>query len=154
MEDFDEYEIRCKIIRQDNFNLLDEFIIWLRGKGLTEKTIQKHVNNIELYINHFLLYEDETEAKNGVSMVDMFLGYWFIKKAMWANVAQIKSNAGSLKKFYGFMCKKGQIKQEQLDDLNVLIKQGMPEWIATMERYDDPNIDDMEEVWGLPGFYR
>jgi hypothetical protein len=25
----------------------------------------------------------------------------------------------------------------------------MPEWIATVKRYDDDSIIDMEEVWGL-----
>jgi len=29
------------------------------------------------------------------------------------------------------------------------IKEDMPEWLATMERYDDPNIEDMEEVWDI-----
>ena len=24
----------------------------------------------------------------------------------------------------------------------------MPEWLATLDRYDDPSIDDMREVWG------
>jgi hypothetical protein len=37
----------------------------------------------------------------------MFLGYWFIKKAMWAKQSAIKSNAASLKKFYTFMHEKG-----------------------------------------------
>ncbi len=25
----------------------------------------------------------------------------------------------------------------------------MQDWLDTMDRYDDPKIDDMEEVWGL-----
>jgi hypothetical protein len=28
------------------------------------------------------------------------------------------------------------------------IKDDMPEWIATMERYDNPDIEDPEEIWG------
>lgn len=79
----------------------------------------------------------------------MFLGYWFIKKAMWSSPAQIKSNAASLKKFYTFLFEKGQIDKEDLDDLKERIKEDMPEWIATMTRYEDPSITDMGEVWGL-----
>ncbi len=33
---------------------------------------------------------------------ELFLGYWFIKKAMWSSPVQIKSNAASLKKFFTF----------------------------------------------------
>jgi len=148
-----KYEIECERIRQENAQLLDEFDLWLQKKQLTENTVRKHVQNIDFYINEFLLYEDAIEAKKGVLQVGMFLGYWFIRKAMWASVNQIKSNAASLKKFYTFMYEKGHIKQEDLDDLNITIKEEMPNWIATMERYDDPSITDMGQVWGLPGPY-
>ncbi len=30
-----------------------------------------------------------------------------------------------------------------------MVKDGIPEWIATLERYDDPSIEDMGEVWGF-----
>ena len=29
------------------------------------------------------------------------------------------------------------------------IKQEMPEWVGTVERYDDPDITDPEEIWGF-----
>ena len=70
------------------------------------------------------------------------------RKALWASPAQIKSNAASLKKFYAFMNEKGLVDDEALVAMNEQIKQEMPEWLATMERYDDPDIDDMDEVWG------
>lgn len=154
-DDYTKYERECKKIRKENAQLLDAFETWLRKSKLTDKTIQKHVDNIDFYINEFLLYEDAVKAKDGVSEISMFLGYWFIKKAMWASPAHIKSNAASLKKFYTFMYEQGKIEQEELDDLKEIIKEEMPEWIATMKRYDDPSITDMAEVWGLKdyGFY-
>jgi hypothetical protein len=27
------------------------------------------------------------------------------------------------------------------------IKENMPEWLATVDRYDDPDIEDMQDVW-------
>ena len=71
----------------------------------------------------------------------MFLGYWFIKKAMWASPASIKSNATSLKKFYTFMEEKKLIAIEDLNNLKRTIKEHMPEWLESLERYDDPSID-------------
>ena len=33
----------------------------------------------------------------------------------------------------------------------LIVREGeeMAEWVGTVERYDDPDIDDPEEIWGL-----
>jgi len=152
LDDYEKYEKECKRIRKENERILDEFDRWLRNANLKDKTISKHVDNIDFYINEYLLYEDAVEAKDGVNSVSMFLGYWFIKKAMWSSPEQIKSNAASLKKFYTFMLEKGMIEKDDLDGLKETIRDEMPEWIATMKRYDDPSITDMGEVWGLKDY--
>jgi len=144
MADYEKYEADCKTIREANSLLLSEFDAWLKSFGLSKKTIDNHLSNIDFYINEYLLYEDATEAKDGIDAVEMFLGYWFIKKAMWASQSSIRGNATSLKKFYAFMYEKGLIDQDDLADLKETIKEGMPEWLATLERYDDPTVED---VW-------
>jgi len=149
MDDYEQYEASCKKIRTTNNKILQDFEIWLKDSKLKETTIRKHIENVDFYINDFLLYEDAVEAKDGASEIGMFLGYWFIKKAMWASPAQIKSNAGSLKKFYAFLFENKLIDKEDLVDLKIRIKEDMPEWIATINRYDDQSITDMGEVWGL-----
>jgi len=144
MDDYEKYEQECKIIRKENERLLMEFAEWLQSSGLSTKTIEKHVSNIDFYVNDYLLYDDAIEAKDGANFIGEFLGYWFIKKAMWANRTSIKSNAASLKKFYIFMLEKGLIDAEDLSDLKQTITESMPEWLATLERYDDLSIED---VW-------
>ena len=149
MDDYERYEVDCKKIRKENKEILKNFRVWLKSTKLKEKTIKTHVQNVDLYINEFLLYEDALQAKDGSSMIDMFLGYWFIKKVSWGSPAQIKSNATSLKKFYTFLFQNGEIEKEDLNDLKSIIKEEMSEWIATMDRYNDDSITDMGEVWGL-----
>lgn len=144
MTDYEKYEKACEAIRKANEKLLNDFGGWLQSAGLAEKTIASHRANIDFYVNEYLLYEDAIEAKDGVDEVDSFLGYWFIKKAMWASAASIKANAASLKKFYTFMHEQGLVDKESLLDLKQVIKDGMPEWLATLGRYDDPEEDD---VW-------
>jgi len=39
---------------------------------------------------------------------------------------------------------KGLVEKEDLLDLKEIIKEGMPEWLATLSRYDDPSVED---VW-------
>ncbi len=144
MDDYEKYEADCKKIRKANEDLLTEFEAQLKSSGLSKKTIKNHVSNIDFYLNEFLLYEDAIEAKDGAGDVGMFLGYWFIRKAMWASQSSIRSNATSLKKFYTFMLEKGLIKKEELTDLKQRIKEEMPEWLETLGRYDDPSV---ENVW-------
>lgn len=67
---------------------------------------------------------------------------------MWANKSAIKENAASLKKFYQYLYEDGKVSEETFSAMKESIKEDMPEWLATMERYDDPDIEDMEEVWG------
>ena len=148
MDAYERYEADCKKIRKTNRRLLAEFETWLESAVMADKTIRNHLFNVDFYINEFLLYEDAIEAKDGVSEISMFLGYWFIKKAMWSSPASIKSNAASLKKFYAFLLEKGLIRDKDLNELTATIKDEMPEWIATLKRYDDPSIESMEDVWG------
>lgn len=148
LNDYQQYEIECKKIRQSNAELLDEFENWLRKSNLTDNTIGNHIDNIDFYINEYLLYEDAVEPQDGIHSVSMFLGYWFIKKAMWASESSIRSNAASLKKFYAFLHERGSVSKDDLDSLRETIKEEMPDWLATLARYDDASITDMGEVWG------
>jgi site-specific recombinase XerD len=149
MGSYAQYEKECERIKKENKKILADFEKWLYDKGLSKKTINQHRSNVDFYINDFLLYEDAIEAANGASDIGAFLGYWFIRKAMWASQTAIKENAASLKKFYQFMLEAGKISNQALEELKLTIKEEMPEWLATMERYDDPDIEDMEEVWGI-----
>jgi site-specific recombinase XerD len=144
MDDYERYMQDCKKIKKTNKRLLKEFEVWLKSSGLSEKTINNHLSNIDFYVNEYLLNEDAIEAKDGVGSVSMFLGYWFIKKAMWASQSSIKSNAASLKKFYALMHDKGLIDKQDLIDLEQTIKVELPEWLSTLRRFDDQSIDD---VW-------
>jgi len=149
VDDYKQYEIECEKIRESNEKLLENFENWLRTSNLADTTIRGHLENIDFYINEYLLYEDAIEPQEGIFSVSMFLGYWFIKKAMWASESSIKSNAASLKKFYAYLSERGMVEKEDLDSLKETIRGEMPEWVASLDRYDDPSITDMEEVWGL-----
>ena len=54
--------------------------------------------------------------------------------------------------YKSLMHEDGKVKKRDFDEMKERIKVEMPEWIATMKRYDDPSITDMEEVWGLQDF--
>jgi hypothetical protein len=136
MDDYEKYEAACKKIRHANEGLINDFAASLKSAGLAKATIDKHVYNVAFYINEFLLYEDAVEAREGVHSVSTFLGYWFIRKALWASQASIKSNAASIKKFYALLAEKGLVDQADYVMLGESIKEEMPEWLEAVRRSD------------------
>ena len=140
--DYEAYEKECESISAKNEEYLEGFAEELSKEGLSEKTIKKHVSNVDFYINYYLLYEDATPAEEGCGhAISFFLGYWFIKKAMWSSVASIRSNAASIKKFYKYLLKKGVVQSDDYDSLLEIIKEEMPEWLEEMLDYDAAAYD-------------
>ena len=134
--DYEAYEKERDAIREINKLHLAGFEKWLKSDGLSEKTIDRHVLNVDFYINDFLCYYDAEDVRHGCYSVSQFLGSWFIKKAMWSSCTGIKSNAASFKKFYMYMLAVGVIEQEDYDFLCKTIKLELPEWLDNMKRFD------------------
>jgi hypothetical protein len=147
MKSYEEYERECNKIKMENGKLLADFEKWLSDKNLSQRTKGRHLSNVEFYINDYLLYDDAIVPAEGPSRIGMFLGDWFIRKAMWAGKTSIKESAASLKQFYQYMLGRGNISKESFQRLKERISKEMPMWLETLERYDDPGIEDLEEVW-------
>lgn len=92
---YEEYEEKCKEIRSVNEGLLELFAFDL--SDLAPKTVRRHVNNVDFYINDYLLYEDPLTFDEGISKIENFLGYYFIRKCMWSTPGTIKSTAVSIR---------------------------------------------------------
>ena len=139
-----DYEHACEQVRQENERLLDAFVALLRRQRLAPRTIKRHRDNVEFFLNEFLLYESVQTPGEGIGEVDAFLGDWFIRKAMWSTPSAIKSNATSLYKFYAFLAALDRVTPEQLAALSQTIVRQMPVWRAMCERYNDPDIEDWQ----------
>ena len=146
MSKYTDHENAADVIREENTVLLDSFVSWLAAKNLSDATVKNHRDNIDFYINDFLLYEEPQPASEGVDEVVGFLGHWFIRKAMWASETSIRSNAASLKKFYDFMLERGEVSPGAVREMKDRIKVELPDCVATLKRYDDPSVD-IEDVW-------
>jgi hypothetical protein len=133
-DEFQKYEAACAIIKERNAQLLADFQKSLLEKNLAAKTTKEHVQNVDFYINTYLLYEEAIPAKEGAGQITMFLGYWFPRKALWASPSSVKSIAASLKKFYTFMRENGEIEAEDLEEFKEAIKEDMEEWLDAVDR--------------------
>ncbi len=142
----DEFENHTETIRDENRVILDRFEKYLKKKKLSKSTINKHVGNIDFFINDFLLYYEPIVAKEGSSQIGIFLGDWFIRKAMWASVTSIKQNITSIKKFYQFLLESGEITNDDFVELKEEIRECKDDWLENLRMYDDPNVD-IEDIW-------
>ena len=142
---FDEnYESKLNEIRESNDKHLESYAKWLEDKKLSTKTINKHLNNVDFYINYYLTYYDANDVTSGCYSIDGFLGNFFIRKALWSSVPQIKSTAASIKKFYQCMKEQGVVEEESYEYLCETIKENMDEWQNKMRAYDNLEYDEDE----------
>jgi site-specific recombinase XerD len=141
-DSYAEYEKKAEDIRNKNNEYIEGFINYLQEQGLKEKTIEKHVFNVDFYINNFLLYYDALDVKYGCYKIDNFLGYWFIRKAMWSTPSSTKSNIASIKKFYRYLLENDIVDEDDYNDLCETINCSKEEWLDLVERYNDPTEEN------------
>lgn len=140
MTNYENYELKCKIITENNNHYIQQFKEYLTLQGLSKKTICRHCNNVEFYLNTFSLREDANDYNFGCTSYALndFFGYFFIRKCMWSTPNTIKSTAASFKKFYAFMLSKKYITKEQYEELTSTIKDNMFFWQEECEDFNNP----------------
>ncbi len=57
----ENYKLELEQNRKRNEKYMGEFEQWLAEKNLSDKTIRKHLSNIDLYINDYLNYYEITK---------------------------------------------------------------------------------------------
>lgn len=142
-----KYEEKCEIIKAENEHMLELFKASM--EGLKPQTIQRHLSNVDFYINTYLLGYDARPFEKGVWEVPGFLGDFFIFKCAWSTPASIKTTAASIKKFYKCMMDNGKIQKLDYQYLCETIKEGMPDWQAECAAYNDSDESfwDDEDLW-------
>ncbi len=147
MEDYKLYEINLKKNKKRNEKYIKIFENWLNEQKLVKKTICKHLDNIDLYINEYLNYYEVTKMEEGVMDVYSFLSDWFIRKCLWSSVTSVKEMAASIKKFYKCMSEKGYIENEDYKILCEEIKDNMDEFIENVIEYNNYDGEEWEEFF-------
>lgn len=143
----ENYEVRLEENKKRNEKYLKEFEEWLKGKNLAKKTIRKHLNNIDLYINDYLNYYEITKMEKGVTEAYVFFNDWFIRKCLWSSENSLKETASSIKKFYKCMCELGYISNEDYEFLNTSISNNMDEFYTSLIEINDYEGEEWEEFF-------
>lgn len=139
----EDMEKKIKENQKRNKKFMKEFEEWLKEKSLSDKTIKKHLSNVDLFINDYLNYYDVETAEEGIDSVYSFLSGWFIEKCMWATPYTTKEEAASIKKFYAYMSEKGYVEKEDYKLLCEDLKDNMDEILDNLEAFDNGTYYDM-----------
>ena len=139
MEDYDK---EVAEIRKYNQPILDDFQAWLEKTGLTEKTVSKHIQNVDFLAEYLFYYEplyklDEADAVDVYS----FLANWYPRKAMWASVSSTKSYMGSFRKFFKFLVEGKRVDKEIEDAVRKMLKERKEEILDAVDFGDDDDDD-------------
>lgn len=137
--DYEAYEKACEKIRKENEKYLSLFEKDLISSGLSEKTVNRHLQNVDFYINIYLLREGPRPMEDGALFIGSFLGDFFIRKCMWSTPGNIKTNAVSIKKFYKCMLDHKKIKESRYEGLCSEIKDNLIAWQINCEMYNAPD---------------
>ena len=142
-----DYEKEMNENAKRNEKYLKEFENWLNKKGLVNKTIKKHLNNTDLFINDYLNYYDITKAEDGLGEVFRFLDDWFIRKCMWSSRNSLKETAASLKKFYQYMSENNYVGVNDYKETFDFIKNNMDDLLEHVDEFNNFDEDDYYDLF-------
>ncbi|MDO5441972.1 MAG: hypothetical protein Q4F55_05420, partial [Bacillota bacterium] len=79
--------------------------------GLADKTIKRHVRNVETFINAFCAERQCINYAQGLDYVSDFLGYYAVHTYTCCSADSLRQMATSIKKFYKCMMENNKISE-------------------------------------------
>lgn len=139
MEDYE-------IIEKENEEYLKIFRKYLHEEGLNEKTINRHINHVDYYINNYLLIGMPQKMEKGCSFdACNFIESYVNERVIPASKNNVNLFSTSILKFYKCMLKNGFVEEKDFDDLKWSLSECKDEMI---EDYfmKNPNTIDLNKV--------
>lgn len=134
-------------------NFLEEFEKYLTThKKLSQKTVDKHVDNLDFYINIYLNNYNETSVLDSTGIdIEDFLGSFLIRKLISSTKSDVYSFIRSFKKFYRFLLDTRKITKDQYEDVYEACKNPY-RYLKRFDSYfniefDSPDSEKNFEKW-------
>jgi hypothetical protein len=139
----EEEEKRAEAAHERNAELLRAFEQWLTGKGLSKKTVQRHLDNVTFFADGYMAGDggcvelprpaDQADTVD----VDEFLTEWFMREAAWVSVGTVKANIASLKKFYACLEETGQMETKEAGEILELLRVDRDYYLEMARDYEE-----------------
>lgn len=125
-------EEKYTLYRSTNVWTMIVFEKYLHKLGLSEPTVKKHLANIDLFINYFLLEFEIIGPEHGISEVEHFFGEWFPENIPDISKADITGYFATLRKFFTHQARAGYLEGEDIAALNYIINDNKGVWLASV----------------------
>ena len=106
-------------------------------KGLSGKTVKRHIEHLDFYLNIYLAEYEKVTPINSVESIENFLGNFFVRKNLMSSHTSLKQNGSALKKLYQFLYEAGEISKIELTEINEFIRTGLQEGEEYLSFIDD-----------------
>ena len=128
--DFRKRKEKVRLNRVVNFYALQTFETYLREYNISDKEIQNHLSNIDLFINDYLLRGEVLSCHNGIHTVGEYLTDWLTENFYGVTKEDIESYVESFIKFYTFNVNKGYLEKDDMIELYQIINDEVRPWLA------------------------
>jgi len=129
---------------------LEDFKAWLVAAGLSDMTIERHLNNAYFFLFLYLADHLHVDAAQGIAHVGDYLGSYFIDEMVWvkSTPANMRATAVSIKKLYRSMEASGFVTTDDLDRMIQEVEDGLPAWCAACGDNKEPRgLGPLAALW-------
>lgn len=137
---YQQFSRYCSQIRKNNDFVYEQFERYLfEYLHLSIAEVDQHLELIETFLDEFLLLEVIRTPTSNYNDIAFFLNHWYIKKSYWSNRHTVQQSGHSLKIFYIFLMRAGEISIEEFKEILLYIQDGVASGLhslATGTRYD------------------
>ncbi len=113
-------------------------------KGISKETASAHAEQISFFAFHYLTgYEGKSLLEVAGTDIEDYLGNWYIRK-VGGGKSDVRPILVAFKKFYKFLHERGDVEEEQLDDI-LSACEDPQKYIRRFETYFE--LDPESETW-------
>ena len=123
----------------ENEKLIQQFEVYLTSQNLSPKTIKKHCDNVDFFLNTYSTREEILKLKDTIIIVNDYFSYFLPFKTMFGSVNDTKTQITSLKKFYKYLLDINILHKNDYDCFLLVIKENKQNWFDV---YDNEDMDD------------
>lgn len=134
----DQWDKHIEAATENNEKMLAAFKEYMIAvKGLSEKTVKRHIEHLDFYLNIYLTEYEQATPINSTDAAGNFLGDFFVRKNLMSSHTSLKQNGSALKKLYQFLYEAGEISKIDLTEINEFIRTGTQEGEEYLRLTDD-----------------
>ncbi len=125
--DLAAYQQACEAQRRKNERLLTDFETTLTYEGLPTREAQQYLSDIRLFLDGYLLRQDDNALDMGCYLVDDFVEEFLVAQGD-TTPDDVDRICTALLRFYGHLLGEAHIEEEDYEELDATIDAQLAEW--------------------------